>query len=167
MNAFNQGIQMDRMSDADLVVLARSGDRDAFGELAERYASMARRVTYRIIPHPDAVQEIAQEAIVQAYLSVDRLRNPHRFQSWLYGIVLNLCRRYLRDRKPDRMLSYESILGGVAGGDLPMSDSEPGPQEIAEAREMARAVRNAVDMLSPSNRAATLMYYFDQLPSGR
>ena len=48
---------MDHMSDADLVALARTGDRDAFGELAERHSPMARRVAYRMIPNADAVQE--------------------------------------------------------------------------------------------------------------
>ena len=153
---------MDQMSDADLVALARAGDRDAFGKLAERYSPMARRVAYRALSHHDAAQEITQEAIVQAYLSLDRLRNPDRFQSWLYRIVLNLCRHHIRDRAANRTLSYKSLVGGTTGAGLLTSDTEPGPQEVAEARELARSVRDAVDMLSPSNRAATLMYYFDQ-----
>ena len=45
--------------------------------------------------------------------------------------------------------------------DLLLSD-EADAQDVAEARELARSVRDAVDMLSPSNRGAKLMYYFDQ-----
>jgi hypothetical protein len=36
----------------------------------------------------DIAQELVQEAFLQAYLSLDRLRDDDRFQSWLCGIVL-------------------------------------------------------------------------------
>ena len=93
---------------------------------------------------------------------MDGLRNSDRFQSWLYRIILNLCRHHIRDRVANRMSSYKSLVGGITGAGLLTSDTEPGPQEVAEARELARSVRDAVDMLSPSNRGAKLMYYFDQ-----
>lgn len=47
LNAFDQGIQMDQMLDAEVATLARARDRDAVGKLAERYSLMARRVVYR------------------------------------------------------------------------------------------------------------------------
>ena len=134
---------MDQMLDAELAALARARDRDAFGKLTERYSLMARGHS-------------------AGYLSLDRLRNPDRFQSWLYRIVLNLCRHHIRDRAANRTLSYKSLVGETTGAGLLTSDTEPGPQEVAEARELARSVRDAVDMLSPSNRGAKLMYYFDQ-----
>ncbi len=81
--------------DAGLVARASSGDRDAFGDLVERHQPMAVRVAFRMVSNEDTARELAQEAILQAYLSLDRLRDRERFQSWLFGIVLNICRSHI------------------------------------------------------------------------
>ncbi len=39
---------MNEKSDAELMALARSGDKDAFGQLVERYQQMAERITMGI-----------------------------------------------------------------------------------------------------------------------
>ncbi len=102
---------MHEREDAGLVSLARSGDKDAFGLLIERYHQMARRVAAGVVADGGVARELAQEAMLQAYLSLDRLRDPERFQSWLYGIVLNVCRGYLRDRDTS-FLSLEALACG-------------------------------------------------------
>ena len=153
---------MDEREDAGLVSLARSGDKDAFGLLIERYHQMARRVAAGVVADGGVARELAQEAMLQAYLSLDRLRDPERFQSWLYGIVLNVCRGYLRDRDTS-FLSLEALAGGLRFEAVPFAGIEPDPQEVAEAQELHRTVLKAVESLSPRNRAARLLFYYDQL----
>ena len=123
---------MDERSDAELVALARSGDRRAFGDLVERHQAMAKRVARSVVAIEDVARELANEAMLQAYLSLDRLRDAGRFESWLYGIVVNVCRRYLRDRKTD-FFSIESMMGGLRFEALPFAGLDPDPQEVAEA----------------------------------
>jgi len=89
-------------TDAELVALARVGDKDAFGCLIERYERMVTRLASRMIANRSVARELAQEALVQAYLSLDHLRDAERFESWLYGITLNVCRGYLRDEKTEQ-----------------------------------------------------------------
>ena len=149
-------------TDPELVALARSGDKDAFGHLIERYQQMARRVAMGVVRHEDDARELAQEALLQAYLSLDRLRDDGRFESWLYGIVLNVCRSYLRDQKTN-LLSLEALAGGLRFEAVSFTGVEPDPQEVAEAQELHRTVFNAVGGLSPKNRAATLLFYYEQL----
>ena len=153
---------MDEKSETELVASARSGDRNSFGVLIERHRNMALRVARGVIEDLDTARDLAQEAVLQAYLSLDRLRNPERFQSWLYGIVLNVCRSYIRDQKT-AFYSLEAMTGGLHLESLPVSDLEPDPQEVAEAQELHETVLGAVDGLSPKVRAATLMFYYEQL----
>lgn len=153
---------MDRIADSELLARARSGDRGAFGALIERHQPMVRRVAGGAVGHNETALELANESMLQAYLSLDRLRDDSRFQSWLYGIVLNVCKGHLRDqtRAP---LSLEEVMGGVRFEAIPFAGIEPEPHEVAEARELHRLVLNAVNSLSPRNRAATLLFYYDQL----
>ena len=54
-------------------------------------------------------------------------------------------------------------MGGVRFEAIPFTGIEPDPQEVAEAQELHELVLWAVDELSPRNRTATLLFYYDQL----
>ena len=101
---------MEKRTDAELVALARSGDRDAFGHLVERHQQMAKRIAMGMVPNEDIARELVQEAMLQAYLSLDHLRDDGRFKSWLYGITLNVCRSHIRDQKTV-LFSLEALAG--------------------------------------------------------
>jgi RNA polymerase sigma-70 factor (ECF subfamily) len=88
-------------SDSDLVALARAGDKAAFGRLIERYQTMVYHVALKTVRNEYLAQELAQEALLQAYLSLDRLRDAARFKNWPYGAALNVCKSYLRQQKMD------------------------------------------------------------------
>ncbi len=153
---------MDDRPDASLVARARAGDKEAFGSLIERHQAMARRVAMGVLGHEDVAREMAQEAMLQTYLSLDRLRDDERFQSWLYGIVLNVCRSFIRDQRVD-FLSLEALTGGLRFEAISFGGVEPDPEEMAEACELHETVLRAVDALLPKNRVATLMFYYEQL----
>ena len=75
------------------------GDKEAFGLLVERYQQMVGHIANKMIADEWVARELAQEAILQAYLSLNHLKDASRFKSWLYGITLNICRSYLRIRR--------------------------------------------------------------------
>jgi RNA polymerase sigma factor (sigma-70 family) len=153
---------VDEKSDAELIVMARGGDKNAFGHLAWRYQPMAERIAMGMVADGFLAQELAQEAILQAYLSLDHLRDNGRFKSWLYGITLNVCRGYLRNQKID-FYSLEALIGGMSLNVTTFSDVLLDPEAIAEESELHRTILHAVNALSPRERAATLLFYYEQL----
>ena len=153
---------MDERSDTELVARARAGSREAFGELIERHYEMATRVAMRLVRGKECARDLVQEAMLQAYLSLADLREESAFTSWLYGIVLNVCRSYIRDQKVE-FCSLEGMAGGRWREEYPLADPAPTPEEAAEARELHQRVLAAVDGLSPRIRRATLLFYFEQL----
>jgi DNA-directed RNA polymerase specialized sigma24 family protein len=80
------------VSDADLVGLARAGDAAAFRVLVERHRGLARARALRLGADPGDVDDIVQESFLQAFVALDRLRDPGRFAGWLCGIVVNVRR---------------------------------------------------------------------------
>jgi RNA polymerase sigma factor (sigma-70 family) len=153
---------MDDCTDDILLAQARSGDKRAFSQLIERYQQMVRYIAMSMITSEEVAHELAQEAILQAYLSLDHLRDNARFKSWLYGITLNVCRSYIREQKMD-ILSLDAMLGGVHR-DVPLDNlAVVDPQSIVEERELHSVVLQAVQRLSANDRAATLMFYYNQL----
>lgn len=148
-------------SDSELVVLAQQGDKAAFGRLVSRYQPMAQRIAMRMIGNETLAQELVQDAMLQAYLSVGKLQDLQRFKSWLYGIVLNVCRNHLRRQKV-MLFSLEAIVRDLAD-ELAIAAPSPDPHQVAEQKERHAAVREAVNTLSPKNRLATVLFYQNQL----
>jgi RNA polymerase sigma factor (sigma-70 family) len=153
---------VNQRTDADLVVAVRDGDKQAFGQLASRYESMTHRVALTMVGREDLAQDLAQESLLRAYLSLDRLRQPERFGSWLYGIVLNVCRSHFRNQKID-FLSLESLAGGLRYDGPLFRTSAVTPLEEIEARELHQMVLAAVHGLSEKNRTAVLLFYYEGL----
>jgi len=151
---------MDHITDAELVAKVRGGDKEAFGQLVERYQQMVGHIAKKMIADEWVARELTQEAILQAYLSLDHLRDASRFKSWLYGITLNICRSYLHDQKRD-MLSIETIMGSVSSDSITNFDDTVDPQTIAEAHDLHRLVLDAIDELSSRDKEATLLFYYE------
>lgn len=143
---------MPEHSELELIFLSQQGNKAAFGLLVSRYQPMAQRLATRVIGNGDLAQELVQEAMLQAYLSLEKLNDPTRFKSWLYGIVLNVCRNNLRRRKVI-CFSLEAMIGNLEDKPLPIAGSSPDPQLVAEEEELHAALQDAVNTLSPKNRS--------------
>jgi RNA polymerase sigma-70 factor, ECF subfamily len=143
--------------DGDLVRLARDGDPAAFRLLVERHLPMARTRAARLCPQPDDADDAVQDAFLQAFIALDRLRDPDRFAGWLGGIVTNVCRAQRR-RAPLTLLGdWPENLHPASAGSLPS----------AEDLDRADVLSRAVAGLPPGQRrAVTLVYYADQ-PAGQ
>jgi RNA polymerase sigma-70 factor (ECF subfamily) len=142
------------MDDAALVARARAGDPGAFAALVARHRPMLVALCRRRLGDPGLAEDAAQEAVLQAMVSLDRLERPERFGAWLGGIGLNVCRRWRRDQVREEW-SVAALTGGRAAPDpVPAS-----PAEAAEAAETARRVRRAVGRLPAGQRAAVVLFY--------
>ena len=153
---------MTEYSDRELVRMSRGGDKEAFGCLMERYQDLAGRVALRMLSAPDAAEDVVQEAMLQAYLSLKDLRNEESFRSWLYGIVLNIAKGYLRDQT--RRSGFHKALSADELENIPDADDNASdPQQIAVERELHSLVLNAFEELPPAHRESARMYYFESL----
>jgi RNA polymerase sigma factor (sigma-70 family) len=133
-------------TDAVLVRRARGGDRDAFATLVRRHRPLLLRSCARMVG-ADRAADAAQDAVLTAMLSLDRLREPASFGPWLVGIGLNAS-RVLKGSDPFRF-------SGAAAAPGTGSD----PHEVAEAREIAALVRAAIAELPKGQREAVALYY--------
>jgi DNA-directed RNA polymerase specialized sigma24 family protein len=61
---------MDQRTDAELVAQMRGGNKEAFGQLVERHQQMFERIAKKMFTDEWIAHELAQEAILQAYLSL-------------------------------------------------------------------------------------------------
>jgi RNA polymerase sigma factor (sigma-70 family) len=146
--------------DARLVALARRGDTAAFSLLLTRHRPLLEGLCRRALRGDSLVEDAVQEASLHAFLGLDALKEPARFGPWLAGIGLNVCRRWLTRSDRERW-SWEAAYGGRAGSEPP--DEGSGPEEMAEAADVARQVRAAVSSLPAGQRGAIVAFYLSGL----
>lgn len=91
-----------------LVEAAQGGDRAAFGQLVTRFQDMAFAGAYAILGDAQTAQDAAQEAFLEAYRTLDKLREPAAFPGWFRRIVLGRSHRELR-RQPATLLPLEQM----------------------------------------------------------
>jgi RNA polymerase sigma factor (sigma-70 family) len=140
---------------AALVSAARRGDKAALATLVVGHRPMLVAVCRDALGDVELAEDAAQEAVLLALMSLDRLRQADRFGPWVAGIGLNVCRRCLRERSRVSW-SWEAVAGGRADG-WPVPG--PGPAELAEAAEDTRLVRAAVAGLPAGQRVAVTLHY--------
>ncbi len=84
--------------DSKIVADVLAGDRNAFRALVVRYQDQTVASAHHLVGDPEAAQDLAQEAFVDAYVQLPSLRQPSRFRQWLYGILRHKCLSHLRAR---------------------------------------------------------------------
>jgi RNA polymerase sigma factor (sigma-70 family) len=140
-------------SDAELVAASLDGERAAFGVLIDRHRARAVAISRGMLSSREDADDIVQEALLQAYLGLDRLRDPGAFGAWLSAITANLARMRLRAaREPSVSLD--------AGGRVaPESFEVP----LLEELDSLRKLRAALEPLPLAERDAVLLHYVDGL----
>jgi len=77
----------------DLIDRARDGDHDAFSALVEGAVSRLHRVARLILRDDERASDAVQDACLQAWLDIRALRDPARFDAWLYRLLIRSCHR--------------------------------------------------------------------------
>lgn len=76
---------------AELVLAAQDGDREAFGQLVERFRETVLAVALRRVGNYAEAEELTQDVFVQALRKLNQLREPACFIGWLRQITVRLA----------------------------------------------------------------------------
>ena len=94
-----------------LVERAMHGDEEAFDALIGRLGDQLHSVARRILRDPYLAEDATQRALLEAWRNLPRLRDPDRFEAWLYRLLVNAChaeaRRERRHRANLRLLESD------------------------------------------------------------
>ena len=145
-------------SDAQLVSLARRGDRSSFDMLVERHYTLAYNTAYRMLDDVDSASDATQAAFVRAYKSLGSFRGRSAFSTWLYRIVCNVCLDLLRNRRND-VVSLDVAVESPDGTSLhTIPDVSAKPDLSAERSERQRCVHAALRRLSAEYRGVVVLF---------
>ena len=150
-------------TDHSLVARAQAGDESAFESLVRRHQARAFRVARNMVPSNEDARDLAQDAFLRVFKSLERFDFQHEFSTWLYRIVTNLAIDHLRKRRPISSTVRTGTDDDNVDVDLPDEDV-PDPSRRMEATETAREVRACIDGLAPHFQAVLVLRELEGLP---
>jgi RNA polymerase sigma-70 factor (ECF subfamily) len=122
-------------SDHELLDRCRAGDEEAFDDLVRRHQQRAFNVAFQVLRDREDATEVAQDAFVRIYRSVNEFRGECEFTTWLHQIVVNLARnkhRWWKRRGRQASVSLDSPVE-MGDGEAPMQVAASGDAPDVES----------------------------------
>ena len=150
MNAIQENIIILRQT-ADLVRDAQRGDREAFGELFERFQPTIFAIALKRLRNDAEAQELTQDVFIQAMQKIDQLRTPECFIGWLRQIAVRMAINRAVRRGPVVAVEPETLEATVLGNENPLA--------TALAAERHEQVREGLKQLGDMDRETLTAFY--------
>jgi RNA polymerase sigma-70 factor (ECF subfamily) len=146
-----------------LIERAMNGDHEAFSIIAARNVDRLYGIARIILRDPELAQDATQEALVRAWRDIRSLREPDRFDAWMYRLLLRSCQAERRKRRAwtDRI----HVL--PIGGDDGIADSSATPSSWGTAVDGVLdrdQIDRAMKRLTPEQRTVLVLHYYLDLP---
>ena len=100
------------MNTTELVIKAKKGDSEAFGELYSIYRSDLYRYALYLLGNSSDAEDAVQSAIIQAWKNLPRLNKSASFRSWLFKILTNVCKKMLSKRHLN--INIDDVAGEIS-----------------------------------------------------
>jgi len=139
--------------DRDLILRARRGEADAFGELVSRYQTGVFNVCYRVLNERREAEDLAQETFIRAYERLNTFDLERPFGPWIRRVAANLCLNLLSSQPaPAAELDEERD-----------ADESQKPEAAYEVRERSEQIRAALASLPSQYRLAVELRHYQEL----
>ena len=155
----------DSISDAEVMLLVKTGDESAFAYLVHKYRRQMVGFMYRMCHNPATAEELAQEVFLRVYRSRASYEASAKFNTWLYRIATNLAVNHARDtrhERPENTLRLDEP-DQETGSTPDLADGSLTAEEQILHRERMAVVRQKVQGLPERQRMAVIMHKYQQM----
>ncbi len=140
--------ETDRQS--ELVLLAKAGDAEAFGQLYETYLDRIYRYIYFRVTDEQTAEDLISQVFTKAWENLDRYQPSGRpFIAWLYTIAHNTVIDHYRTRKDT--VAIENTIS--------LASDAPSPHEQVELHFESDNLRAALQTLTPEQQQVIVLKF--------
>lgn len=94
----DEAARQDDPLESSAIAAVKSGDRSAYDYLVGRHMKRVMSIAWGVVRNAADAEDLAQEAFVKAFQSIDRFRTGEPFGPWIYRIVTNLSLDVMKHR---------------------------------------------------------------------
>jgi RNA polymerase sigma-70 factor (ECF subfamily) len=141
-----------------LLERAKTGDRDAFGALAEEHRNSLYQLCYKMTGSHEEAEDLVQETLLRAFTHIAEFELRSSLSTWLHRIATNATLDHQRSRKPwDLENRWEWFRERAEFTDKLEQTMFMSPERSAEVREVAATCINCITMSLPPKQRATIV----------
>ena len=146
------------VTEAELIQQSQAGSLDAFEQLLLLYEKRIYAIAYKYMGNHEDASDMAQEALIKAYQSIQHFRGDAAFGTWLGKITANRCLDELRKRKNIQLTSLEETLE-LEEGSVKKELESPlvTPEDHAVQQETIAYMQGLIDSLKPEYRIVIIL----------
>jgi RNA polymerase sigma-70 factor (ECF subfamily) len=138
--------------DEDLVRRAQQGDQEAFEAIVLAHHARLLRVAVGVLRDRHVAEDATQQAFLDIWRDIRRLRDPGKFEGWSYRLLLRICHAEAR-RRPDWV--SDSLIPPAA---------EPRVGDVFGVVVDRDQLSRGFQRLSTDHRAVIVLRYLMDLP---
>ena len=150
--------------DVELIQRVLEGDDNAFSVLVRKYQKQVHALAWRKIGDFHIAEEITQDTFLKAYKKLATLKEPQRFDSWLYVIAANRCSSWLRKRRLwTQPLEKLEETDNVHVQNVTYSGYVASENERTTVEAQRDVVKKLLARLQESERTVITLHYFGEM----
>jgi RNA polymerase sigma-70 factor (ECF subfamily) len=151
------------VADDALVMRARNGDREAFGELVTRHQRRVWMVCRQYVGVDDA-DAVAQDSLIKAFTAIQSFDGRAAFSTWVTRIAINTCLDQIRRRRREGLVVEDSKdeegVGGVLGL---VADDQAGPEDRTMQNQTLSSLLERERNLPPRQREIFRLRFYAEM----
>lgn len=149
----DEAVRHEDALESQAIAAVKGGDRNAYDYLVTKYVKRVMSVAWGIVRNAADAEDLAQEAFVKAYQSMDRFRSGEPFGPWIFRIVTNLSLDVMKHRTKFR--------------DEELSGKEPAARRdsaslSASTSEIGRRIDQAIETLPQMQRVVARLFLVEE-----
>lgn len=148
-----------------LVQRVQAGEVERYDELVLKYRARIWGVIYHMTSNREDAADLAQDAFIKAFQSINRFQGQSAFFTWLYRIAVNGTLNHLQKAKLRRVFSLEKLQdeGGAEEVLAQLADSGTTSDKQACLSELQQKLNEAMQKLSIKHRTVVTLFEIDGL----
>jgi RNA polymerase sigma factor (sigma-70 family) len=147
---------MNYREDSYYIKKVLSGNLPSYAILVEKHKNLAFTLALRIAKNHEDAEEIAQDAFLKAYNSLNSFKEESKFSTWLYKIVFNTAISKMRKKQ---MLNV-SIDEGTIGNTI--RDKQVNGLDNLHKKERKKIISEAINRLKEEESVVMTLYYLNE-----
>jgi len=145
------------MEEGQAIALLKAGDLTGLEELIRRHQVDVVHTAYLIVGDRSMAEDIAQASFLKGAERIHQFKDGRPFRPWILRIVTNdAIKVSLKARKHLSLDAAQELDESLTW----LRDTTPGPEELAATAENRQMIWEALQQLTPKQRAAIVMRYF-------
>lgn len=136
---------------------AKQGDGQAFAYLYEATVEPTRFFVYNFCKNRNKVEDLLQEIYLEVYRSLPSLKDSMAFCAWQRQITYHSCVKSIKEHE-EAFIGDENVEFIKS-----LTDDSETPQDVVLENEKSELLHKCIQKLPEKQRAALLLYSFQQM----